>query len=36
MILSTKGVWKNPGQLDAWLTNNHGYANGCDIYWYSS
>jgi len=33
MILSTKGVWKNPGQLDEWLTQNGGYANGCDIYW---
>lgn len=33
MILSTKGAWYNPGQLDSWLTNNGGYANGCDIYW---
>jgi hypothetical protein len=33
MILSTKGAWNNPGQLDAWLSNNGGYANGCDIYW---
>jgi hypothetical protein len=33
MILSTKGAWYNPGQLDSWLSNNGGYANGCDIYW---
>jgi hypothetical protein len=33
MILSTKGAWNNPGQLDTWLSNNGGYANGCDIYW---
>lgn len=33
MILSTKGAWQNPGQLDSWLTQNGGYANGCDIYW---
>ena len=35
MILATKGVSQNPGSLDAWLTQNGGYANGCDIYWYT-
>ncbi len=33
MILATKGAGQNPSSFDAWLTNNGGYANGCDIYW---
>eukprot|EP00981_Chlorochromonas_danica_P006722 scaffold1463_cov189-Ochromonas_danica.AAC.17 len=33
MMLATKGVDVNPGSLDEWLSNNGGYANGCDIYW---
>jgi hypothetical protein len=33
MMLSTKGAWYNPGTLDSWLTQNGGYANGCDIIW---
>ena len=27
------GVSHDPGSLDKWLTQNGGYANGCDIYW---
>ncbi len=33
MILQTKGAGQDPSSLDIWLTNNGGYANGCDIYW---
>ena len=33
MILATKGTGHNPSSLDSWLTQNGGYANGCDIYW---
>jgi len=33
MMLNTKGVDTNPGVLNAWLINNGGYANGCDIIW---
>ena len=33
MVLSTRGAWYNPSQLDTWLSNSGGYANGCDIYW---
>lgn len=35
MMLATKGVGLNPGSLDTWLTDNNGYANGCDIIWAS-
>lgn len=33
MMLQTKGANVDPSSLDSWLTNNGGYANGCDIYW---
>ncbi len=33
MMLKTKGVNVDPSSLDAWLTNNGGYAGGCNIYW---
>lgn len=33
MMLATKGTGHNPSSLDSWLTQNGGYANGCDIYW---
>lgn len=33
MMLKTKGVNIDPGSLDVWLTNNGGYASGCNIYW---
>lgn len=33
MMLATKGVSKNPGTLDSWLTQNGGYASGCNIVW---
>jgi hypothetical protein len=33
MILATRGGNYNPSSLDSWLTQNGGYANGCDIYW---
>ena len=33
MILASKGVSQNPSTFDAWLTNNGGYAGGCNIYW---
>ena len=33
MMLATRGVSQNPSTLDSWLTNNGGYAGGCNIYW---
>jgi hypothetical protein len=33
MILATKGTGHNPSSLDSWLTQNGGYADGCNIYW---
>jgi len=33
MMLATKGIGTNPGVLDAWLTQNGGYASGCLIVW---
>ncbi len=33
MILATKGAGQNPASFDSWLTQNGGYANGCDIIW---
>jgi hypothetical protein len=33
MILATKGVNVDPSSLDDWLSNNGGYANGCDLIW---
>jgi len=33
MLLVTRGWSGTPGTLDTWLTNNGGYANGCDLYW---
>src|SRR3546814_2285343 len=33
MILQTKGAGQNPSTLDSWLTQNGGYADGCNIYW---
>ncbi len=35
MILATKGININPSSLDDWLSNNGGYANGCDLIWRS-
>jgi len=29
--LATKGAGQNPSSFDSWLTQNGGYANGCDI-----
>jgi hypothetical protein len=33
MMLATKGVNVDPSTLDSYLSNNGGYANGCNIYW---
>lgn len=33
MLLTANGVSVTPAQLNTWLTNNSGYANGCEIYW---
>jgi hypothetical protein len=33
MMLATRGVRIDPAGLDSWLTQNGGYANGCDICW---
>eukprot|EP01033_Poteriospumella_lacustris_P007894 gene7894-5672_t len=33
MMLATKGVSIDPSSLDIYLSNNGGYANGCDIIW---
>jgi len=33
MYLSYRGWGGNPGTLDKWLTQNGGYAGGCNIYW---
>lgn len=33
MVMKYYGINVNPGSLDAWLTNNGGYVNGCDILW---
>ena len=33
MLLNANGVNVSPGELNTWLTNNGGYANGCDLYW---
>ena len=32
-LLEANSVNVDPGQLNTWLTNNGGYANGCDIIW---
>ena len=33
ILLKANGVNIDPGQLNTWLTNNSGYASGCNIYW---
>jgi len=33
MMLKTKGANVDPSSLDSYLTNNGGYASGCDIIW---
>jgi len=33
MMLATKGVNTNPGELNLWLSSHGGYANGCDLFW---
>ena len=33
ILLNANGVNVDPGQLNTWLKNNNGYANGCDLYW---
>jgi hypothetical protein len=32
-VRQTKGANVDPSSLDSWLTNNGGYASGCNIYW---
>ena len=33
MALSARGTAVSPASLNAYLTANGGYANGCDVYW---
>jgi len=33
MLLSTKGYTIDPLNLNSWLDENGGYADGCDIVW---